>query len=71
MLKKEKFQVSTNNSGGNMADITMCSDDECPRAKKCYRHEAKRDEDWQSFFVESPRKENNSCRFFWKLRKEN
>lgn len=24
-----------------MPDITMCSNDDCPLAKKCYRHEAK------------------------------
>jgi hypothetical protein len=23
-----------------MPDITMCNNDECPRAKECYRHEA-------------------------------
>lgn len=24
-----------------MPDLTMCNNDECPKAKECYRHEVK------------------------------
>ena len=32
-----------------MPDISMCANDECPMAKKCYRHEAKPNEYLQSW----------------------
>ena len=37
-----------------MPDITMCSRDDCPINKQCYRHEANPDDHWQSYsnFVE-------------------
>ena len=50
-----------------MADICMCSDDKCPYAKTCYRHEAHRDEYWQTYFTNSPRKADGSCRFRWDI----
>jgi hypothetical protein len=31
-----------------MPDITMCSRDDCPKSKMCYRHEADPDH-WQSY----------------------
>ena len=32
-----------------MPDISMCKNDACPMAGKCYRHEAKPDPNWQSY----------------------
>lgn len=43
-------------------DITMCAFD-CPKSKKCYRHEAKPSEYWQAFFSEEPwRKDDTTDR---------
>ena len=35
--------------GGVMADISMCLNDDCPSAKKCYRHEAPVNPHWQCY----------------------
>lgn len=51
-----------------MADITMCKDDTCPMAKDCYRHNAKANPFWQSWFVDSPRK-GDECSEFIEPRK--
>jgi hypothetical protein len=32
-----------------MADITICTNDECPLADSCYRHNAPRDSHHQSY----------------------
>ena len=49
-----------------MADITMCNGKECPLSYKCYRHNAKPDPYWQSYFVEAPyNKETKSCDSYW------
>jgi hypothetical protein len=56
-----------------MADICKCSDKNCPSKLDCYRYIAESD-GWQSYFAESPRKENEKkCEYFWKLdnKKEN
>ena len=34
-----------------MADISMCLNDSCPVAKKCYRHEAKKNEYRQAYMA--------------------
>lgn len=49
-----------------MADITMCKDGTCPKKESCYRFTAHKDEFWQSYFVESPRKENE-CDYLWEI----
>ena len=33
----------------NVPDLAMCLDDDCPRAKECYRHEAKPSELRQAY----------------------
>ena len=32
-----------------MPDITMCTNEICPKKKKCYRHEAEPSKLWQSY----------------------
>ncbi len=47
-----------------MPDITMCEDSGCHRAHKCYRFTAKPNPYRQSYFAESPCKDNK-CDHFW------
>jgi len=44
-----------------MADISMCNDTLCPRCTECYRFMADVHPFRQSFFVNSPLKEDKSC----------
>jgi len=44
-----------------MADVTMCNDTLCPRAMECYRFIADVHPIRQSFFVNSPLKEDKTC----------
>lgn len=47
-----------------MPDITMCGDMDCPMANNCYRNEksgTKPNPYRQSFFMDSPRKEDGTC----------
>lgn len=37
-------------------DITMCRDYNCPKREKCLRYNAKPNDFYQSYFVESPKK---------------
>ena len=53
-----------------MPDITMCSDHNCPQKEDCYRYNAKPSEYSQSYFVGSPREENNKCDYFWEMKKK-
>ena len=49
-----------------MPDISMCSGDNCPIRKKCYRHNAKPSEFRQSYFVDAPYDpEKKTCDYFW------
>jgi hypothetical protein len=50
-----------------MPDITMCHGKDCPLKEKCYRHRAIPGK-LQSFFVNSPFKENE-CKYFWQIEK--
>lgn len=52
-----------------MADITMCNGRDCPLSYKCYRHNAKADSYWQSYFVEAPYKEGK-CEEFWEQKEK-
>jgi len=49
-----------------MADITMCRDGTCPKKEQCYRFTANKNEFWQSYFTESPRK-SEDCEYFWEI----
>jgi len=53
-------------NGENMTDITMCKDDKCPMHDTCHRYTAKPNQRWQSWFVESPRVEDE-CVMYWKV----
>ena len=49
-----------------MADITMCSGDECPKKVTCYRFTAVACKYRQSFFFTPPfRKEDGFCDHYW------
>ena len=48
-----------------MADITKCSDEECPINDTCYRYTAEPNEYYQSYFVNTPIKEDGSCDHYW------
>lgn len=48
------------------ADIAMCQGTGCPLKDKCYRHTAKPNPDWQSYFVNPPYDKNTKkCDRFW------
>ena len=52
-----------------MADITMCKDTACPKAKDCYRMNAPINEYWQSYFMNSPR-QGDKCECFYPYKKD-
>lgn len=43
----------------------MCLGDGCPLKDKCYRHTAKANEYWQSYFMVPPYKHGELCAEFW------
>lgn len=47
-----------------MADITMCNGGDCPVKDKCYRFTAKPSEFRQSYFLNTPFKDDK-CDMFW------
>ena len=47
-----------------MADITMCKGEGCEAKHTCYRFTARANEYRQSYFTESPIK-NNGCDMYW------
>lgn len=49
-----------------MPDISMCKNDACPMAGKCYRHEAKPDPNWQSYGDFAP-DADGKCEYYWPL----
>ena len=46
-----------------MPDISMCEGTECPLKTFCYRYTAQPSPFWQSYFTETPFKED-SCKYF-------
>lgn len=46
-----------------MADITMCEDKECSKAKECYRFNAVPNKWRQSYFIKTPR-QGDKCKEF-------
>ena len=54
-----------------MADITMCLFHDCRLKQVCHRYTALKNEFWQSYFVDDPRKSKESknnkeyCAYFW------
>ena len=56
-----------------MADITKCSDEECPMKETCYRYTAKANEYRQSYFTNSPKVKKLTgydCDYYWKVKGE-
>ncbi len=54
----------------NMPDISMCSNDDCPVNKDCYRYTAPPNEYWQSY--SDFKYQDNTCSgFITILKKEN
>lgn len=49
-----------------MPDITMCEGIDCHLKENCYRHKAKPSELWQSYFSESPIKDDK-CDYYWMI----
>ena len=49
-----------------MTDIMICSGENCPLKKKCYRYKAKINYLHQSYFMEAPYdKKKNECVYFF------
>lgn len=48
-----------------MADITMCTGENCPMKESCYRFTAVASEYWQSYFAIPPIKDGE-CEQYWK-----
>jgi len=55
-----------------MADITKCEGTNCSLKETCYRFIATSNEYRQSYFVNVPLKEDNTCDEYWetKIKKE-
>lgn len=51
-----------------MPDITKCKGDGCPLKDKCWRYTSQPSEYRQSWFVESPYREEK-CEHYWKKEK--
>lgn len=49
-----------------MADITKCEGINCPLKETCYRFTAPDNKHRQSYFVETPIKEDKTCNEYWK-----
>lgn len=48
-----------------MADITMCTGENCERKEECYRYTAPVNPHWQAYFVKPPLT-REGCKMFWK-----
>jgi hypothetical protein len=56
-----------------MADISMCSGQDCPVKEKCYRFTAPKSLIAQSYFTESPGKTEDgkfTCEMYWGVNNE-
>lgn len=54
--------------GGNMADISMCCNQNCPKRSRCYRFMAVPSET-QAYSYFEPDLEYNICPAFWEIEK--
>jgi hypothetical protein len=50
-----------------MPDITTCWGENCPIKETCYRFTATPSKWMQSYFVDAPIKEDNTCEYFMKI----
>ena len=51
-----------------MPDITMCKGDNCPKKENCYRYTAPVNEYRQSYFFDTPIKEDGTCEHYWEVK---
>lgn len=49
-----------------MPDIQMCTGEGCQKKDSCWRHTAKPDKCYQSWFDKPPFLENGDCEYFWR-----
>jgi hypothetical protein len=49
----------------------MCKGDGCPMKETCYRFTANPSEFRQSYFMNAPIKEDNTCEYYWPNEKQN
>ena len=54
-----------------MPDITMCTGEDCPMKDGCYRFTANANEFMQSYFMNAPIKEDNTCDHYWPNKDDN
>jgi hypothetical protein len=52
-----------------MSDITKCKGEGCNKKRSCYRFLAPASE-YQSYFMESPVKEDGTCSQYWEVKGE-
>lgn len=50
-----------------MADITMCSGNNCELAQTCYRYKAEPSKFRQSYFIKHPN-DGLECEYFWEYK---
>jgi hypothetical protein len=50
-----------------MPDIAMCWGENCPIKETCYRFTATPSKWMQSYFVDAPIKEGNTCEYFMEI----
>jgi hypothetical protein len=48
-----------------MPDISKCKGEDCPMKETCYRFTANANEFMQSYFMNAPIKEDDSCEYYW------
>jgi hypothetical protein len=48
-----------------MADIKMCTNNNCTLKEECYRFTAPVNEYSQSYFITNPKQKNGVCEEFW------
>ena len=51
-----------------MPDITMCKGKGCNMTNSCYRFKAIPNKYGQSYFTESPIKEDDNCDYYWEIK---
>jgi hypothetical protein len=67
-----KHNINTTLKYKNMPDISICSSEECPLKKKCYRSQAKPSEYWQAYsdFSEALNEDKTECEYFMEIYKD-
>jgi hypothetical protein len=53
-----------------MPDITKCKSTNCDRRHSCYRYISQPYHFGQSYFKETPMKDDGSCEYYWEVKKK-